>query len=142
MMRLVLRHGGGLGVGAAAFVLTAVAGVATVAFACTDIMGPLTLTPTSGAAGTVVTTTANGLKGTPAKYELHFSTSAGSAYDCMSFTGVQVLKTIRTNRAGGWTNVRVTIPSTASLGTHNFCGMEIYPTHGGTGTTHESFTVI
>lgn len=143
MTRLVSRRAaGGVGFGVGAFVLSAAAGLATVAFACTDIMGPLTLTPTSGSAGTLVTTSATGLKGTPAKYELHFSTSAGSSYDCMSFTGVQVLKTIRTNRAGGWTNVRVNIPPNASLGTHNLCGMEIYPNKGGTGTTHQSFTVI
>ena len=74
------RRFGALTVGAGAFVLASLAGVATVAFACTDIMGSLSLTPTSGHAGTSVSTTASALKPKPAKYEVHFAIGSG---DCM-----------------------------------------------------------
>lgn len=134
------RRFGALTLGAGGFVLASIVGVATVAFACTDIMGSLSLTPTSGHAGTSVSTSAAGLKPKPAKYELHFANSTSG--DCMSFSGVTVLKTIRTDSVGQWTNVRVMIPSVATLGTHSFCGMELYPRMGGSGTQHMSFTVV
>ncbi len=126
----------GLGIGASI-------ALATTVFACTDIMGPLTLTPTAGPAGTVVKMSATGLKTLPARYEIHYTTAAGSnTNSCMSFsTGVQILKAnIPTNRHGKFT-VSVAIPSNASQGTHNVCGMEVYPTQGATGTTHQIFTV-
>lgn len=113
---------------------------ATSAYACTMIMGSLSLSPTSGPAGTSVTTSAADLKPKPAKYALHFAISTSG--DCMSFGGVTVLKTIRTDTVGGWTNVRVTIPASATMGTHAFCGMEAYPVMGGSGTQHMSFTVV
>ena len=134
------RRFGALTLGAGGFVLASIVGVATVAFACTDIMGSLSLTPTSGHAGTSVSTSAAGLKPKPAKYELHFANSTSG--DCMSFDGVDVLRTIRTDTAGGWSNVGVKIPTSASQGTHSFCGMEVYPVRGGSGTTHMSFTVV
>ena len=122
------------GAGGAALVL-----LATVALACTEVMGPLTLTPTSGSGGTVVTTTVLGLKVGPAQYALHIAKTTSG--DCMSFRGVTTLKTVTTDASGGWSNVSVTIPRSTTLGTHSFCGMEVYPIKGQTGTTHESFTV-
>ena len=107
----------------------------TVVFACTMIMGPLTLTPGSGPAGTVVSTTASGLKPFPARYELFFNG------ECMTFSG-KWLKTITTNSQGGWTNVKVTIPKHATPGQHSLCGVESYPQAGSTATTHDSFTVV
>ena len=108
---------------------------ATVAFACTQIMGPLTLTPNSGPAGTVVSTTATGLKPFPARYDLFFGGT------CMKFSG-KLLKTITTNASGGWTNVTVTIPRRAALGQHSLCGVEAYPNAAQTATSHNDFTVV
>ena len=113
--------------------------LATVAFACTEVMGPLTLTPTSGPGGTVVMTTASGLKVAPAQYALHLAKTSSS--DCMAFKGVTTLKTVSTDASGGWPNVPVTIPRSTSLGTHGLCGMEVYPIKGQTGTMHDTFTV-
>ena len=121
----------------AASATAATAGVllATTVFACTGIMGPLTLNPASGTPGTVVSTTATGLKPFPAKYDLFFGGT------CMTFTG-KLLKTITTNMQGGWTNVKVTIPKTAKLGSQALCGVEAYPQPGSTATAHDSFTVV
>ena len=113
--------------------------VSVPALACTAIMGALSITPTSGRAGTVITTSASGLKIGPAQYALHFTTTSTN---CMDFTGVVTLKTITTSRQGTWSNVTATIPSTASQGTHGLCGMEVSPVKGQTGTTHDSFTVV
>lgn len=113
-----------------------------VAFACTDVMGQLTLSPTQGPAGSTVMTSVVGLKVAPAKYAMHFTVSTSGSADCMSFSGVVTLKTIKTSRSGGWTNVPVTIPNNAALGTHGLCGMEVYPVKGQTGTTHGQFTVV
>ena len=111
--------------------------VSTVVFACTAVMGPLTITPTSGPAGTTITTSAQGL--TPnGVYGLHFSSSAA---DCMSFQGVATIAKISTNSSGAWSNVAALIPASASLGTHGLCGMEIKPVKGQTGTEHDTFTV-
>ena len=120
------------GVGAPA---TAAVLLATTVFACTGIMGPLTLNPSSGKAGSIVYTTATGLKPFPAKYDLFFGGS------CMTFTG-KLLKSITTNGAGGWTNVKVTIPKAATLGSLSLCGVEAYPSPGQTATDHDSFTVV
>ena len=109
--------------------------MATTVFACTGIMGPLTLNPASGLPGTVVSTTATGLKPFPAKYDLFF----GGA--CMTFTG-KLLKTITTNMQGGWTNVKVTIPKNAKMGSQALCAVEAYPSPGSTATSHDSFTVV
>lgn len=130
------------GLVAAAFSAVALLSCASVVAACTATMGPITITPSSGAAGSAVKMSASGLKGLPAKYEIHFSVAAGGATDCMSFASdVQVLKTnIATNRYGKF-NVPVTIPSNAAMGTHTVCGMEVYPMKASTGTTHVTFTV-
>lgn len=120
-------------------VTVALAVAATTAFACTSIMGPLTFSPSSGPGGTVVMTSATGLKVAPAKYALHFGKTADS--DCMAFTGVTTLATVATDSQGSWSNVKVKIPRSASLGAHNFCGMEVYPVKGSTGTAHMVFTV-
>lgn len=109
-------------------------------FACTAIMGLFTITPATGAAGTVISTSAQGLIGR-ATYALHLTTATGSSTDCMSFTGVVTIKTIAANRKGSWSNVPATIPSSAALGTHGLCGMEMTPVKGQTGTTHDTFTV-
>ena len=120
----------------------ALVAVASTVWACTITMGPLTITPTQGVAGTVVTTSASGLKTKPAKYVLHFTvglTTAGA--NCMDWSGEVNLKTIATNSSGAWSNVSVTIPRSASLGAHGMCGIETYPTRGQTGTSHDIFTV-
>ena len=113
----------------------AVLGVlATEAFACSAVMGPLTFTPVSGPSGTVVSTSATGLKAYPARYELFFGG------ECMTFTGT-LLKTITTNRMGAWTNVKVTVPVSSAPGTYALCGVEAYPMKGMTSTTHDTWTV-
>ena len=129
-----------LGAAGAATVATLLTGA--VAFACTDVMGQLTVTPTQGSAGSTVMTSAVGLKIAPAKYAMHFTVSTSSSANCMLFSGVVTLKTIKTSRSGSWANVPVTIPANASLGTHALCGMEVYPVRGQTGTTHGQFTVV
>lgn len=126
----------------AAVAATAIVAVASTVWACTITMGALTISPTQGAAGTVVTTSATGLKMNPAKYVLHFTvglTTAGA--NCMNWSGEFKLKTVATNSSGSWSNVKVTIPATATRGTHGMCGIETYPTKGQTGTTHDTFTV-
>ena len=106
----------------------------SIAFACSNVMGPVSFSPASGPPGTVVLSTATGLKPYPAKYDVFFDGS------CMSFTG-KLLKTITTNSHGGWTNVKLVIPKNASLGAHDLCGIEAYPDAGATDTTHGGWTV-
>ena len=113
----------------------ATATVASTVFACSSIMGQLTLNPPSGAAGTIVYTSATGLKPYPAKYELFFGG------ECMTFTG-KLLKTITTNSQGAWTNVKVKVPGTAKPGSHSLCGVEAYPVAGQTATSHNAWTVV
>ena len=120
-------------------VITSVVMLAATVFACTIYMGQLTLSPTSGGAGTRILTVASGLKPYPAKYALHFTPEGND--DCMAFTtDVTTLKTITTNSSGGW-KVRVTIPSSAAPGSYQICGTELSPEQGGTATTHDYFTV-
>lgn len=126
-------------VAAVALVLLTTIAVSTVAFACTQVMGALTITPASGKAGTVITTSAAGLKVSPAQYAMHFTKAVGG--DCMSFAGVVTMTKITTNSQGGWSNVPMTIPSSAKQGIHGVCGMELYPIKGATATTHDTFTV-
>ena len=126
---------GGLTLPAAA--IAALAGAATV-FACTNVMGALTITPTSGPAGTTISTTASGLKAN-ATYQLHFAKTTSS--NCMSFKGVLTLATITANSMGAWNGVTAVIPRTATMGVHSTCGMEIKPIKGNTGTQHDTFTV-
>ena len=116
-------------------VAAALVATASLAFACTQIMGPLTITPSSGRAGTVVSTSATGLKPFPARYAMFFGGT------CMSFTG-KLLKTITANSSGGWSNVKVTIPKKAPLGQQSLCGVEAYPNAGQTATSHNDFTVV
>ena len=130
-----LRSRLGRRVAAATFAVGALIALATEALACTAIMGPLYLSPWSGPAGTVVSTTVTGLKPFPARYDLFF----GGA--CMSFSG-KLLKTIATNSQGGWTNVKVTVPKSATQGEHALCGVEAYPVAGQTATSHDAFTVV
>lgn len=110
----------------------------SVAYACTTIMGQLTLTPSSGHAGMTISTTANGLKAN-AMYALHFAKAVGA--NCMSFTGVITLGKVTTDSTGAWNNLIATIPSNASMGMHSTCGMELRPVKGSTGTQHDIFTV-
>lgn len=119
--------------------VAALAALGTVAFACTSVMGPLTFSPVSGSGGTVITTSATGLKVYPAQYAMHFTKLVGG--DCMSFSGVVTLKTITTDAQGAWSNVPIRIPQSAKQGTHGVCGMEVYPIKGGTATSHDVFTV-
>ena len=111
---------------------------AMLTFGCTNIMGSLTITPTSGSAGTMISTTASGLKAN-ATYQLHFAKSTSS--NCMSFKGVLTLATITASSMGAWNSVTAVIPSRASMGVHSTCGMEITPLKGGSGTQHDTFTV-
>ena len=106
----------------------------SVAFACSNVMGPVTFSPASGPPGTVLLSTATGLKPYPAKYDMFWDGS------CMSFTG-KLLKTITTNSRGGWTNVKLVIPKNATLGNHSLCGIEAYPNAGSTDTSHGGVTV-
>lgn len=119
--------------------VAALAALSTVAFACTSVMGPLSFSPTSGAAGTVITTSAQGLKVAPAQYAVHFAKAAGA--DCMSFKGVVTMATIATDATGSWSNVSMRIPAKSSLGTHGVCAMEVTPVKGATGSIHDTFTV-
>ena len=118
-------------------VIAALAGATTV-FACTNVMGALTITPTSGPAGTTITTTTSGLVAN-ATYNLHFGKTSGD--NCMSFKGVITLGTITANASGAWSNVTAVIPRTAAMGVHGLCGMETKPVRGSTGTEHDIFTV-
>ena len=126
---------GGLTLPAAA--TAALAGAATV-FACTNVMGSLSISPTSGPAGTVVSTSASGLKAN-ATYALHFAKATNG--NCMSFSGVITVARPTANSSGAWSNVMATIPKKATMGVHGFCGMELSPIKGNTGTTHDTFTV-
>lgn len=108
--------------------------VATEAFACSAVMGPVSFNPPSGPPGSVILSTATGLKPYPAKYDMFFDGV------CMQFNG-KLLKTITTNSRGGWTNVKLKIPGSATLGTHSLCGVEAYPSAGSTATSHASWTV-
>lgn len=127
-----------VGAAVAAFVLSA----GSVAWACTQIMGQMTITPTSGTPGTVITTSAVGLKASPAKYKLKFSDAnrVAAGLGCHG-TNIVIKKGIRTTSNGTWSGVNATIPPTAPLGLSEVCGLESYPTAGQTGTTHQAFTV-
>ena len=114
---------------------TCLVAIASTVFACTLYMGNLVLTPSSGPAGTTVSTTVTNLKPYPAQYDLFFGGQ------CMSFTG-KLLKTITTNAHGGWTNVKVHIPLKSKPGTYALCGVEAYPSAGQTATSHDTFTVV
>lgn len=129
-----------LAAGTGALGLAGSVAVATTVFACTGVMGPLTLTPTAGIPGTSIMTSASGLKVKPARYAMHFATATGA--NCMSFAGTTNMKTITTDSQGAWSNVTMTIPSSAAMGDHEVCGVEVYPIKGGTGTTHQVFTVV
>ena len=133
MARLRLPARGQLAAGAAA-AAGGLAVAATQAFACSAVMGPLSFSPASGPPGTVVRTTASGLKPYPAKYDLFFDGT------CMTFSG-KLLKTITTTSTGGWTNVKVAIPKNAPIGVHALCGIEVAPNAGATDTSHNSWTV-
>lgn len=111
--------------------------VAVAAYACTNIMGSLGITPSSGPAGTTVTTSASGLVA-KATYQIHFGKTTSDS--CMSFKGVLNLATVTADTNGAWSNMSANIPRT-SMGVHSLCGMELRPVKGGSGTTHDTFTV-
>lgn len=125
--------------GVAVFAAVAVAGTA---FACTIIMGQLTLAPTSGPIGSTVTTSASGLKVAPATYRLLFNsaTRMSKNQNCMTSTKV-LASSVATDGSGGWSNVTVTIPPKSPRGVSEICGMENTPVKNQTGTMHEVFTV-
>ena len=128
---------------ALAFALTVSVLAATV-FACTGIMGPLTISPASGNAGTTITTSATGLKPSPATYKLVFedSVSIAAGGSCSYQSPVVLVPTIPTDGQGSWNNVNATIPSNAPQGVSQVCGWEKYPVAGQTGTTHDTYTVL
>ncbi len=107
----------------------------SIGFACSQVMGALTLTPSSGHAGSSILSSVTGLKPYPARYDVFF----GGA--CMTFSG-KLLKVITPDSNGAWTNVKLTIPRNATLGSHSLCGVEAYPVAGQTATTHNNFTVV
>ena len=114
-----------------------------VGWACTQIMGVMTITPTSGTRGTVVNTTARGMKAYPAKYKLMFNDSARVAAGSGCHTAPIILKKdVRPNTAGTWSNVTVTVPATVPAGASQICALETYPTPANTGSSHQSFTVL
>ena len=106
----------------------------SVAFACSNVMGPVSFSPPSGPPGSVIYSTATGLKPYPARYDMFFDGA------CMTFSG-KLLKVITTNSHGGWTNVKLTIPKNAPMGQHSLCGIEQYPNAGSTATSHAAWTV-
>ncbi len=132
MVTKTRRGGAALGGATAAGLI----GLSTV-FACTSSMGPLTISPTSGRGGTVITTSASGIKAN-ATYRL--LTGAPGA-DCMGSTKVLVAS-IPTDASGAWTNVTAKIPSRAKRGPNPICGMENTPVRNQTGTNHVWFTVV
>lgn len=133
--RMRRRIGGGLAGGGLAGGLLVWGAVA--AFACTNIMGTLTISPTSGPVGTRITTSAGGLVAN-ATYAMHFAKSTSGS--CMSFKGVLTIGTVTASGSGTWSGVTFAIPS-ASMGTHSICGMETRPVKGGSGTQHDTFTI-
>ena len=133
-----LRRTAGAGIAAGGLASGALVWAAIAVAACTNIMGSLGITPTSGPGGTTINTGANGLVAN-ATYALHFGKTSSTS--CMSFSGVINLKTVTADASGGWTNVTMTIPRTASMGVHSLCGMELKPVKGGSGTVHDTFTV-
>lgn len=129
---------------AAALASGAVAALAgSAAFACTVIMGALSISPTSGNAGTTISTSATGLKPAPATYNLLFEDAVGlsAGGSCMGSSQILV-KAIPTNTQGSWTSVGATIPALAPQGVSEICGLEKFPVAGQTGTTHDEYTVI
>ena len=140
------RRGFGRLCAGAGFGLLAILGaylIALDAFACTAIMGALTISPTSGNAGSTISTSASGLKAAPAKYNLLFEDSVGvsSGGSCMGSPHVLVAN-IPTDTQGAWNGVIATIPSNAPQGVSEVCGMESYPVRGATGTTHDTYTIL
>lgn len=131
------RAGVVAGAAVAAFVLSA----ASVAWACTQIIGQMTVTPDAGPAGTVVNARATGLKGTGAKYKMKFNDATRTAAEGGCHSAPIVLKKGIRTTAQGTFDVNVTIPSNAPLGASQICGLETYPTPGNTGTAHITFTV-
>jgi hypothetical protein len=118
--------------------------LASTAWACTSVMGNLTITPSSGNRGTAITANATALKAYPAKYRLRFANPVEPTGNCMATdtTATTLVKGIRTTSSGSFSNVRATIPSAATRGQHEICAMETYPVPNQTGTQHMIFTVI
>ena len=132
------RRTAGAGIAAGGLASGLLVWAAIAVAACTNIMGTLGITPTSGPGGTTITTSASGLvpKGV---YQIHFGKTPGDS--CMAFKSVLTLATITTDSSGGWNGVTAKIPNTAAVGVHSLCGMETKPVKGGSGTTHDTFTV-
>lgn len=137
-----MRFGRGVrwkvGSGGVALLLVA----ASASYACTEVMGVLEVSPTSGPGGTVITTGAVGMKRSPARYSLLFSDADRvTANQGCHTSSVVLVRRIRTNAKGAWSNVTATIPLDAPVGVSQICGLEKYPNPGNTGTTHQTFTV-
>lgn len=125
-------------------VAMSVAVLASSAWACTAVMGKLTLNPTSGRAGSTVKAAATGLKVAPAKYRLVFIDSRELKADkgCHSSTSSDIIKRgIQTDSKGAF-SAKAAIPTTAPRGTSLICGLETYPVRNQTATTHETYTVL
>lgn len=127
-----------LAAGIALFAGVAVTGTA---FACTIIMGTLTLSRTSGAKGTVITTSASGLKA-GGNYRLLFDTATrlAAGKDCMS-SSLVLNRSVNADSAGSWSGVNVTVPAKVPRGVSQICGMENRPVKNATATQHDMFTV-
>ncbi len=129
--------------GAFAVVVAGAMSVASVASACTAVMGQLVLSPTSGPAGSSITASATGLKVAPAKYRLIFisSKSLANGGGCHDGGSQTLVRTIKTDSKGSFFGIKAQIPSTAPQGVSQICGLEKYPVKNQTATTHQSFTV-
>lgn len=122
----------------AAVVAMPMVGAASLAYACTSIVGTTTVSPTSGPAGTSVTASATGL--TPTNlYNLNFADSAFLQSDqCMHAT------TIGSNTSdanGNVPNTTGTIPAGSATGAGEVCFVDAVHTMATDSSTPTSFTV-
>jgi hypothetical protein len=128
----VIAGGGGL---AAALM------AASVAFACTATMGPLTISPTQGKPGTVITASATGLKPL-AYYNLNFNNATRLSSGRSCHTAPTVMRTVQASSTGAFSGVKATIPTNAPKGNSQVCAVESSPVAGATASSHELFVVV
>lgn len=122
----------------------AVVTAAGTVWACTSVMGQLSVTPSSLAPSDAIVTSAVGLKAAPARYTLRFADSVAVSHgvSCMSSTATLLKKNAQTYSTGNWDYFVAQIPSSAADGVGQLCGTEEYPSPGQTGTTHIDITII
>lgn len=128
--------------GAAIVVAAGVVSVASTAFACTQFMfGSLTLNPTSGPRGTVVTAKGSGLSdGASTTYTLRLADSVQLASGIGCHDSPKVLAAGVPTIAGAF-KVKVTIPpKPTAKGKAKVCGTD--DQNGLWGTFHKTFTIL